>query len=129
MIRSASFLPMPGIDDQHRLVLLQDRELEVGGRPRADDRQRDLRADAGHRQQQVEEPELLGRAEPEQRLLVLAHEVVGVELQPARPGVAVEITAGEVNTRYPIPPTSMTSESVDTAPTTPSTEAITARVA
>ena len=29
MIRSASFLPMPGIDDEHRLVLLEDRELEV----------------------------------------------------------------------------------------------------
>ena len=42
MIRSASFLPMPGIDDEDRLVLLEDRELEVRGGPRPDDRERDL---------------------------------------------------------------------------------------
>ena len=85
MIRSASFLPIPGIDDEDRLVLLEDRELEVRRRPRPDDRQGDLGPDAGHGEQQVEEPELLGRPEPEQRLLVLADEVVGVELErPAR---------------------------------------------
>ena len=83
MIRSASFLPMPGIDDEHGLVLGHDRELEVGGRAAADDRERDLRPDPGHRQQQVEEAELLGGPEAVQRLLVLADEVVRVELEPA----------------------------------------------
>jgi hypothetical protein len=33
--------------------------------------------------------------------------------------------AGAAKTRYPIPPTSMTSESAEIAPTTPSTDAIT----
>jgi hypothetical protein len=37
------------------------------------------------------------------------------------------MTAGEVNTLYPMPPTSITSESGEIAPTTPSTDAITAR--
>ena len=78
---------MPGIDDEDRLVLLHDRELEVGGRPRADDGHRDLRAHAGHREQQREEPELLGRPEAVQRLQVLADDVVGEELQRA-PGCA-----------------------------------------
>ena len=81
MIRSASFLPIPGIDDEDRLVLGHDRELEVGRRARADDRERDLRPDAGHGQQQREEPELLGGPEAVQRLLVLADEVVRVELE------------------------------------------------
>src|SRR4051812_27657730 len=39
------------------------------------------------------------------------------------------MTAGDVNTRYPIPPTSTTTESAATAPTTPSTEAIIGRYA
>ena len=41
------------------------------------------------------------------------------------PGVADAITDGAANTRYPMPPTSMTSESTAIAPTMPSTEAIT----
>ena len=83
MIRSASFLPMPGIDTSTAwsCCRIASWRSAVGREP--DDRQRDLRPDAGHRQQQVEEPELLGRPEPEQRLLVLADEVVGVELEPA----------------------------------------------
>ena len=53
----------------------------VGREP--DDRERDLRSDAVDRQQQREEAELLGRAEAVQRLLVLADEVVGVQLEPS----------------------------------------------
>ena len=85
MIRSASFLPMPGIETRTAWSCWQDRELQVRDRAGADDRQGHLGADAGHGEQQVEEAQLLARPEPEQRLLVLADEVVGVELQ-ARTG-------------------------------------------
>ena len=54
--------------------------------------------DAVHRQQQVEEPELLRRAKPVERLLVLADEVVRVQLErPARRGRGED--AGAANTR------------------------------
>ena len=81
MIRSASFLPIPGIAVSTAWSPLEDRQLQVGHRPAADDREGDLRPDAGHRQEEVEEAELLGRPEAEQRLPVLADEVVGVELE------------------------------------------------
>ena len=99
MIRSASFLPIPGIDTRTAWSCGHDRELEVGGRPRADDRQRDLGPDAVHGQQQVEEPELLGRPEAVQRLLVLADEVVRVELEPAARASPTARTAGAAKTR------------------------------
>ena len=83
MIRSASFLPMPGIDTRTAWSLVMIASWRSAGRPRPDDRERDLRPDAVHGQQQVEEPELLGRPKAVQRLLVLAHEVVRVQLEPA----------------------------------------------
>ena len=71
---------MPGIDDEDGLVAGHDRELKIGGWARADDGKGDLRADAVHREQQVEEPELLRRAEAVEGLLVLADEVIRVQL-------------------------------------------------
>ena len=69
---------------EHRLVLLQDRELEVRRRAR---RRRSRARPSGPTpvtvSSRLKKPELLGRPEPEQRLLVLADEVVGVELEPA----------------------------------------------
>ena len=55
--------------------------------------------DPGHGQQQLEEPELLGRPEAVQRLLVLADEVVGVQLEPAARAAAAARIAGAANTR------------------------------
>ena len=67
--------------------------------PRADDREGDLRPDPVDGQQQGEEPELLGRPEAVQRLLVLADEVVGVELEDlGRAGPTARI-AGAAKTR------------------------------
>ena len=83
MIRSASLLPMPGIDDEHRLVLLAmiaSCRSAVGREPTI--ASATFGPDAGHGEQQVEEPELLGRPEAVERLLVLADEVVRVQLQP-----------------------------------------------
>ena len=72
--------------DQHRLVTLEDGELEVRDRPAADDREGDLRADAGHGEQEREEAALFGCPEAVQRLQVLADEVVREDLEPgARP--------------------------------------------
>ena len=81
MIRSASFLPMPGDRHEDRLVLGHDRELEVGRRSRPDDGQGDLGPDPVDGQQQREETQFLSRSEAVERLLVLAHEVERVQLQ------------------------------------------------
>ena len=99
MIRSASFLPIPGIETRTAWSCWRIASWRSAVGRDADDRQGDLRPDAGHGEQQVEEPQLLGRPEAEQRLLVLADEVVRVELERRPPGVAVAMTDGAANTR------------------------------
>jgi hypothetical protein len=98
MIRSASFLPMPGIDTRTAWswAMIASCRSGVGFEPTIASATFGPTPVTG--QQQVEEPELLRGPEPVQRLLVLADEVVGVQLQP-RTGCAADSTAGATNTR------------------------------
>ena len=81
MIRSASFLPIPGIETRTAWswAMIASWRSGVGREP--DDGQGDLGPDAVDGQQQREEAELLSGPEAVQGLLVLADEVERVQLQ------------------------------------------------
>ena len=81
MIRPGEPLAHAADGGQDGLVAGEDRELQVGDRPAAHDPERNLGADAGHREEEPEEAELVGRPEPVEGLEVLPDEVVGVELE------------------------------------------------
>ena len=63
----------PGDRLEAGVVAERDRPPELRGRRAGDDRERDLRADAAHRQELHEELTLLGVGEPVQLERVLAH--------------------------------------------------------
>ena len=86
--------------------------------------ERDLGAHAGHREEEPEEAELVGRPEPVEGLEVLPDEVVRVELEPL-PGLRRgEHAPGPRRPGTRCPPTSRTRLSAATPATSPSTEAI-----
>ena len=81
MIRSASFLPIPGMDTRTAWswAMIASWRSGVGRDPTI--ASATFGPDAVHGQQQREEPQLLGGSEAVERLLVLADEVERVQLE------------------------------------------------